>query len=205
MVSRKTALSSFESTGECLGGYHAACQMTRRADEPSHLVGSHVGPVLRVRRRSQQECSCRIGHRGYPGGSRQRFDFGAARHDIALLKQIAWTLTLAIALIATVFLVAARAGGGIKGGSVSTQAVVSCLAVSAAVASILARRRKWIIAPFVAGIAGVFATGNEFAGPYGGVLGLSVGTAVTLIAWGRLQRGASKASDLMENQGSSER
>ncbi len=88
--------------------------------------------------------------------------------------------------------------GGMKGISVPLLTVAMITIVAAIAAAVTRFGFKSsagnIAAPFVSGIAGVFTAGygSSSSGPYGGILGLLVGTVVVLIPLNRNGRFASE-------------
>jgi dolichol kinase len=92
-------------------------------------------------------------------------------------------IVVATALLA--FLCTKHDHGGLKGIPVPLEDVVASIIFAAiAAASIkygLKRTAAMVAAPFVGGIAGVFASGDQFYGPFGGLVGLLVGTIIVLV------------------------
>jgi uncharacterized membrane protein len=70
--------------------------------------------------------------------------------------------------------------GGLKGGYVPLENVVICVATAATMAYFVSHQWHWFPAPFVAGIVGAIFIGG-IDGPYGGILGLTVGVVVVTI------------------------
>lgn len=71
--------------------------------------------------------------------------------------------------------------GQIKGGDIPF-AYVTCAVVCSTIAALICLRFSRIATPFVAGVAGVFSVIEPQGGPYGGIVGLLVGTAVLVLS-----------------------
>lgn len=95
-----------------------------------------------------------------------------------------WIAT-AVAFGLLAFNISQHGHSGMKGTPVPLL-TVTMISIVAAVVSVF-MRLGWntiagrIACPFVAGIAGVFASGEPRYGPYGGIVGLLVGTIITFI------------------------
>lgn len=75
--------------------------------------------------------------------------------------------------------------GGLKGipvplGNVAASIVFAAIA-AASIKYGLKRTAAIVAAPFVGGIVGVFASGDQFYGPFGGLVGFLVGTIIALV------------------------
>jgi len=90
-----------------------------------------------------------------------------------------------IVTAALAFVCSQHQHGGIKGGSIPLS-TLKLIIIIAAMATAITRfgfksGAAKVAAPFVGGIAGVFATGNAMCSPFGGIVGLLVGTVIAII------------------------
>ena len=99
------------------------------------------------------------------------------RRYLSAVARLAATAALVTAVVVLVLL---HGSAGIKGSFVPLTNVGACVMLSAAATFLCQALWSRIPAPFVGGIAGVFAGADHIAGPYYGSLGLLIGLLVVL-------------------------
>lgn len=107
---------------------------------------------------------------------------------LTYMLAIRYMLIAAVAVL-LVIIIRHHDHGGVKGMPIPVGNVL-CSVFAASVAATVCklgfnRLAGWIATPFIAGIAGALGILGEFYSPYGGVVGLLVGTMVLLLPrWG---------------------
>ncbi|MFV1966034.1 MAG: hypothetical protein ACC628_11460 [Pirellulaceae bacterium] len=104
-------------------------------------------------------------------------DASPARHSVTVLR-----IVLALCVVPLlVYLCLQTEHARLKGTSMDAWRLIPLILTAAAAAGIGKRFLNSISGLFFGGIGGLFGTLDQFAGPYGGIVGLLVGTIVVLL------------------------